>query len=309
MMEMCTTFFIDYQLRGKVKVKIKLFLLFYLFFSFLLIFSTCTSKKGEDTIDIVNDWGELKYILKYNDQNSLLESSYFDAGKMRRQIVKEPSSDRVIEENFFSQEGNLLHRAVYTYMENGLLKKKELLGEQDQLKCVTEYVYASDHSLSKVISYDKEKAEKREYTQDQKTGRTKQEIYKEDGKLVSVYQVEGEKIFFSNYGNNGVISSSIQYNRTSGASEERKFNEKGEILSIKKWDGKGLLVEEKEYSFGKEDKRKFYRYDKMGRQIERVEYNEGQNKQKRRYVYTYDKTGKRIKIDIYDQDGKLMEYY
>ncbi|HBD96380.1 MAG: hypothetical protein A2015_13260 [Spirochaetes bacterium GWF1_31_7] len=262
------------------------------------------NKQTQKEYHIIDDKGNLRYDLKYGNNNQLVTNTYYENNTIKSQSIND-TQGKIIEERFYSIKGNLITNSKYTYRDDGKLQNKEIYDNNNILKYSTRYFYTDEGSVSKTIYENKEENIITENNIDNKS--VTQIIYK-DNVIVHTYKDDLNNIKFYRYSDNGVLSYSYEFVKDSNTTKETIYNENGGVQTEKIFSNAGLLLEEKQYSKGVILYTNKYTYNQNGQQKEKFEYNDKNSIQKR-FIYGYDKQGNRIRIDIYDAEGNKIDYY
>lgn len=257
---------------------------------------------------IFDDLGKLKYIASYNKKLLMTQLSVFNESEnLKCQIVKSHQPDLITEERLFNQSGSLENITQYHYLPDGKLKKKEIISNKNKLLLSCSYEYNSDGILSKVDIYNTDEKKKNIITYDKSLDSATHSVLSENGEILSTYSETSKNVIFCEYINKQ-LHQSTTYNKKDGSCEESVFDGSGNLISMKKFDAENMLKEENLYNHGKLSQRNLYKYNKQGLQTEKLEFVGNNDKAEKRFIYSYDKNGHRIKMDIYDADGKILEY-
>ncbi len=278
--------------------------IFFLFLVTVFYFHCQKNKYTQKEYHIIDDKGNLRYDLKYGDNNQLVTITYYENNTIKSQSIND-TQGKIIEERFYSIKGNLITHSKYSYRDDGKLQNKEIYDTNHILKYSTRYFYTDEGSVSKTIYENKEENITTENNIDKKS--VTQIIYK-DNIIVHTYKDDLNNIKFYRYSDNGVLSYSYEFVKDSNTTKETIYSENGGVQTEKIFSNIGLLIEEKQYSKGIIVYTNKYTYNENGQQKEKFEYND-KNLIQKRFIYDYDKQGNRIRIDIFDADGNKIDYY
>lgn len=254
-----------------------------------------------------DDLGKLKYIASYNKQLIMTQLSVFNENEsLKYQIVKSHQPDFITEERLFDQSGSLENIAQYHYLPDGKLKKKEIISNANKLLLSCSYEYNNDGSLCKVDIYNADEKKKSVITYDKSLKAATHSVLSESGEILSEYSETSKDITFCEYIDKQMHKSTT-YNKKDCICEESVFDDFGNLISMKKFDAANIL-EENLYNHGNLSQRNLYRYNKQGLQIEKLEFTGNNDKTQKRFIYSYDKNGHRIKMDVYNAKGEILEY-
>jgi antitoxin component YwqK of YwqJK toxin-antitoxin module len=258
---------------------------------------------------IFDDLGNLKYIANYNKNLLLTQLSVFDENeKLEYQTIKLPQSNLISEERSFNQSGNLEKITQYHYLPNGNLKQKDIFSDSNELLLSCSYKYNENNELAQVNIYNNVEKKKNTITYDTSKKSASHTIFSDTGEILSLYKETSKNVFFYEY-QNEKLHQATTYNKNDGSSEESLFDNLGNLISIKKFDSTNVLKEEKLYTHGVLSLRNVYRYNKQGLRTEKLEYIGNNESIEKQYIYSYDKNGLRIKMDVYDVNGKILDFF
>lgn len=257
---------------------------------------------------IFDDLGKLKYIASYNKKLLLTQLSTFNENeKLKYQTIKSTQSNLTTEERLFNQSGSLENITQYHYLPDGKLGKKEIISNKNKLLLSCSYEYNSDGFLSKVNIYNTDEKKKNIITYDNSLESATHSVFSDNGEILSTYRETSMNVIFCEYINKR-LHQSTTYNKKDGSSEESVFDNFGRLISMKKFDAANILKEENLYNQGNLSQRNIYKYNKQGLQTEKLEFIGSNDKAEKQFIYSYDKNGRRIKMDVYDANGKILEY-
>lgn len=289
--------------------------IYFLFCLTFLIFFGCKNKNLSSEVfssnleyQFFDDLGKLKYIANYNKNLLLTQLSLLNENeKLAYQTIKSPESGLITEERTFNKSGNLENITQYHYLPDGKLGKKEIMSNSNKLLLSCSYEYNNEGKMTKIDIYNTIEQKKNIITYDDAKDSASHSIFSEDGKILSTYKEDSHNVVFCEYINEQ-LHQSTTYNKNNGSSEESTFDNLGSLISTKKFDSTNVLTEEKLYNQGSLVQRNVYRYNKQGLRTEKLEYIGNSNTIEKQFIYSYDKNGRKTKMDVYNANGKILEY-